>query len=173
MHLTTTETDILVAGIPAAAAIIVGALAALTAYLANKRENRRQLYSEAVKAAVAWEEMLYRVRRRAQDEERDLVNRFHDVQSDISYYRAWVGSESKHMQRSYDRLVRGVKKATGELINAAWADGVRPIPGNALQGEAQPDLSSVVDAFLEDVRSQLSPWFWRKLAVRSRNQEEQ
>lgn len=171
MHLTTTETDILVAGIPAAATIIVGALAALTAYLANKRENRRQLYSEAVKAAVAWEEMLYRVRRRAQDEERDLVNRFHDVQTDITYYCAWVGSESKFMKRSYDRLVRKVKAATQDLITAAWEDGVRPVPGNALDGEAHPDISECVEAFLTDVRSQLSPWFWRKIAVRWRNRE--
>lgn len=170
MHLTTTETDILVAGIPAAATIIVGLLAALTAYLANKRESRRQLYSEAVKAAVAWDEMLYRVRRRASEEERELVNRFHDVQCQISYYCAWVGSESKFMKRSYDRLVREIKAATQDLITAAWEEEVRPIPGNALDGEAHPNISPLVEAFLKDVRSQLSPWPWRKIAVRWRNQ---
>lgn len=173
MRITTTETDILVAGIPAGAAIIVGLLTALTAFLASKRENRRQLYSEATKAAVAWDEMLYRVRRRASDEERELVNRFHDVQDQISYYRAWIGSESKWMKRSYDRLVRGVKQAAGELITAAWAGQIRPIPGNALPGETNPDISPFVDAFLQDVRSQLSPWFWRKLAVRWRNRGRQ
>lgn len=173
MHLTTTETDILVAGIAAAATVVVGLLAALAAYLANKRENRRQLYSQAVKAAVAWDEMLYRVRRRASEEERDLVNRFHEVQSQISYYCAWVGSESKYMKRSYDRLVREVKAATQDLITTAWGEAVRPIPGNALTGEAHPNISPFVEAFLKDVRSQLSPWFWRKLAVRWRNREGQ
>ncbi len=171
MHITTTQTDLLVAGIPAAATIVVALLAALTAYLANKRENRRHLYSEATKAALAWEEMLYRVRRRSGDQDRDLVNRFHDGQDQITYYRAWVGSESMYMQRSYDRLVSGVKQTTGELITGAWADDIRPVPGNALPGETMPDLSRFTDAFLKDVRSQLSPWFWRKLAVRWRNRE--
>ena len=162
-------TDVLAASIPAAATVIVALLTALAAYLAGKRERRRRLYSEAVKSAVAWQELLYRVRRRAREDERELVNRFHDCQDQISLYRAWVGSESVYVQRSYDRLVGAVKSQTQGLITAAWDDPVRPIPGNALDAEEQPDVTPATDAFLKDVRSQLSPWPWRKVAVRYRN----
>jgi hypothetical protein len=63
-----------------------------------------------------------------------------------------------------------VKQATQGLIKTAWDQEIRPIPGNALPDEAQPDIASFTENFLKDVRSQLSPWFWRKLAVRGRNQ---
>ena len=155
--------------IPAATAIAVASLSALAAYLASKRERRRALYSEAVKAAVAWEEMLFRVRRRSADQERELVDTFHTLQDDLTYHRAWVGSESKYMKRSYDKLAAEVKKATAELITEAWTKPIRPVPGNALPDDVCPELAPFVDAFLRDVRSHLSPWFWRKLAVVWRN----
>lgn len=155
--------------IPAATAIAVASLSALAAYLASKRERRRTLYSEAVKAAVVWEEMLFRVRRRSADQERELVDTFHALQDDLTYHRAWVGSESKYMKHSYDKLTTEVKKATAELITEAWAKPIRPAPGNALPDEVCPELAPYIDAFLCDVRSHLSPWFWRKLAVVWRN----
>jgi hypothetical protein len=167
--MTTTETDIVVAAIPAAATVTVGVLAALAAYLASKRERRRVLYSEATKAALAWKEMLYRVRRRRNGQEQALVDQFHEIQNQINYYHAWVGSESAYIQHSYDRLVAGIKAATGRLISEAWAEAVRPLPANATPGDEHPDLTPLVDRFLRDVRSQLSPWPWRKLAVRYRN----
>jgi hypothetical protein len=163
---------LLVAGIPAAATIVVALLAALTAYLASKRERRRQLYSEAVKAAVAWEEMLFRVRRREASQERALIDRFHDLQDQLTFYQAWVGSESKYMSRSYESLVAGVKARTQDEINKAWAEPIRPVPGNGRPKDVNPALSDLTGRFLADVRSQLSPWFWRKLAIRYRNRAE-
>jgi hypothetical protein len=155
--------------VPAATAVAVACFSALAAYLAGKRERRRALYSEAVKAAVAWEEMLFRVRRRSAGEERELVDHFHELQDDLTYHRAWVGSESKYMKRSYDRLTTEVKRATAALITKAWAQPLRAPPGNALPDDEFPVLAPVVDGFLSDVRSHLSPWVWRKLAVAYRN----
>lgn len=172
MKLTETERTLLVAGIAAAATISVALFTALAAYLASKREPRRVLYSEAVKAAVGWKEMVYRVRRREAGQERMLIDRFHDLQDELAYYQAWIGSDSKYMKRSYDRFVAGVKRKTEELITQAWADPVRPAPGNAQAGDEHPDLTGLIASFLEDVRSHLSPWPWPKVAAAWRNRQE-
>lgn len=155
--------------VPAATAVSVAILAALAAYMAGKREQRRALYSEAIKVAVGWEEMLYRVRRRREVQEQDLIERFHELQDELTYHRAWVGTDSRYMKRSYDQLTRAVKDALAEPIKQAWADGIRPIPGNALAGDTFPDLDVPLDRFLADVRSHLSPQPWRKIALASRN----
>lgn len=160
---------VITTSITAGATLTVAILSLLAAYLAGKRERRRSLYSEAVRAAVAWRELLYRVRRRRAGQESELISAFHSAQDQLAYYQAWVGSDSRLMKRSYDRLVREVKAQTEDLIRSAWADPVRPIPGNAVDTDEHPDLSAAIDTFLKDVRSHLSPWPWRKLAVVGRN----
>lgn len=146
-------------------------IAALAAYLAHKRDRRRTLYSEATRAAVRWKEFLYRVRRREKGQERDLIQGFHGLQDELSYYQAWVGGDSKYMKRSYEKFVGEVKERTGKLIVAAWEEPIRAVPGNARPDDTHPDLSDVTDAFLKDVRSHLSPWPWRKLASAWRNRK--
>jgi hypothetical protein len=155
--------------VPAATAVIVAVLAALTAYMAAKREQRRALYSEAIKVAVSWEEMLFRVRRRCDGQEQELIERFHTLQDELTYHRAWVGTDSRYMKRSYDALTVAVKTATAEPIKQAWADRVRPVPGNALGSDTFPNVEEQLERFLTDVRSHLSPLAWRKLAVIKRN----
>jgi hypothetical protein len=163
---------VLIAILGACATVLVAIIAGLWAYLAGKREQRRLLYSEAVKAAVGWKEMLYRVRRREKGQERELINKFHDLQDQIAYYQAWIGSESEHMQRSYDRLVAAVKERTESLITAAWNEDIRPVPGNARPDDEHPKLSDLTDSFLVDVRAHLSPWWWQRRKVRERNPKE-
>lgn len=161
---------------PTTAAIIAGSVAltvavlsALSAYLAAKRQQRRVTYSEAVKAATAWTELLYRVRRRRRGQGPAIIELFHLAQENLAYYQAWVGAESPHMACSYRRLVTTVKAATEAEIQQAWQDPIRPIPGDALPNENHPDIDEAVGAFLKDVRSHLSPWPWRKLAMVRRN----
>jgi hypothetical protein len=74
-----------------------------------------------------------------------------------------------YMKRSYDTLTRAVKATTADPIKEAWADGVRPLPGNALASDTFPDIDAELDDFLADVRSHLSPMPWRKLALAARN----
>jgi hypothetical protein len=157
--------------IAASATVAVGAITAGTAYLASQRDRRRNLYGEAVKVAVGWKEQLYRVRRREQSVEREIINEFHRLQDSLAYHQAWIGSDSLYMKRSYDHLVAGVKARTESLITAAWAEPIRPTPGNAQSNDSHPEISDLVDDFLTDVRSHLSPWPWRKVAVRWRNRE--
>lgn len=144
-------------GIPLVVAVTA---AAVTWYLARLSERRR-LYAEATKAALAWLELLYRVRRRGSDDEvvvRALVDRFHDAQEQISFYEGWIGSESEGMAASYRTFVRGVKGKTEHLITEAWNRPPRPLPGNAVAGEDHPGgaVSELTDEFLRQVRNHLS-----------------
>lgn len=166
-----TSTEIAILGM--SVTIVVAVLSALAAYMASKRERRRLLYGDAVQAIVAWKELLYRVRRRSGEEDRELVGSFHVLQDKLTYFEAWIGSESKFMSRSYCRLVRAVKAATEPLIQSAWKGAIRPVPGDALPEDEHPDLQAPVDAFLDDVRSHLSPFPWRKIAVAWRNREQE
>lgn len=169
MALTETERALVVAGIAASATLVAATIAATAAYLASKRERRRLLYGEAFKAALGWHEMLYRVRRRRTDNEGELVETFHELQERLTYYQGWIASESRYMERSYKRLVAAVKGGTEPLIRQAWESPVRPVPGNALPADEHPTFDAESSRFLQDVRSFLSPLYFRKLAVVWRN----
>ncbi|KJF18047.1 hypothetical protein [Acidithrix ferrooxidans] len=160
-----------IALIGTATTVVVAILSALIAYMVAKRERRRTLYSEAIQAIVAWKEMLYRVRRRSGNQVYDLVAAFHDLQDKLSYYEAWIGSESKYMSRSYKRLVKAVKSKTDFLIRDAWKESIRDPAEYSLPSDDHPDLAPNVEAFLNDVRSHLSPYFWRRIALAYRNRE--
>lgn len=162
-----TSNEIAVLGM--ATTLVVTLLSALAAYLASKRDRRRSLYSEAVQAIVGWKEMLYRVRRRSDDQTSEVVKSYHELQDKLSFYQAWIGAESKYMSRSYARLVRGVKGETEVLINKAWQEPGRPTPGASAADDEHPDIISYVESFSADLRSHLSPLPWRKLAVAFRN----
>jgi len=166
-----TSNEIAILGM--ATTVTVAILSALTAYLAAKRERRRTLYSEATQSVVGWKEMLYRVRRRDKDQDKELVSQFHDLQDKLTYYQAWVGSESVYMSRSYSRLVKSVKGATDDLIRDAWDKTPSGHASNAGPDDVHPDIEQFVSDFLKDVRSHLSPLPWRKLAVAYRNHEGQ
>ena len=164
-----TSNEIAILGM--ATTVLVAILSALAAYLASKRDERRTLYSEAVQSIVGWKEMVYRVRRRTDEQTSDLVAAFHDYQDKLSYFQAWIAGESKYMSRSYARLVRDIKSKTEPLIREAWEQPVRPVPGHALATDEHPDISLATDAFAADLRSHLSPLPWRKLAVGWRNRD--
>lgn len=170
--LTDHQTSLVVAVVAGSVSLTVAVLGAFAAYLAAKRQQRRATYSEAVRAATAWKELLYRVRRRQAGQEAEIIEHFHQAQDDLSYYQAWVGAESQYMARSYQRLVKAVKDATEEAIQSAWKEEIRPVPGDALPGEPHPNLDEAVGVFLQDVRSHLSPWPWRKIAMVRRNRKD-
>jgi hypothetical protein len=162
MNLTSTEV--------ALASVAVAAASGLSAYLAVKRDRRRALYGQAVQEILKWNEMVYRVRRRDPSEDRELIHSFHEIQESLSYSQAWIASESKYLDRSYLRLVDAIKDDCLAPINAAW-EQVRPIPGAPLPGDVHPAPQKHVDLFMRDVRSHLSPWFWRRLALAYRNRK--
>lgn len=164
---------------PAVAAALVAAIAgllgkALAFLVAGPRDRRRALYGAAYRDAMAWTEMLYRVRRRANTEEaeRALIERFHELQEQIDLQRGWLGSESVYLARSYCRVVEAIKGSTLPLIQRAWEiPGRKPAEIDA-GGEEHPDCEAASLRFLFDIRLHLSiiPFFpWLLLAWRNRN----
>lgn len=163
--------DLLVGALAALAVVLTAVIAAFSAYAASKRQRRRQMYGEATKAALAWLEMLHRVRRRGgrPDDEAEIVERFHELQDSIGYFQGWIGSESKYLSRSYQRFVVQIKACVAEPLRAAWANPPSKNPGRGGGDGQSPDAGEATDRFLKDVRSHMSPWPWRKFALAWRN----
>jgi hypothetical protein len=136
-----------------------------------RRDRRRKLYSEAYKAAMSWVEMLYRVRRRCEGQDQELIRRFHDVQDEISYYEGWLTTESPALGRSYRRLVAAVREATSPLIQEAWAQPIRAVDQHTRADDGHPSVRAVRRAFLLDAREHLSLRFWVHHRVEQRNPE--
>lgn len=171
-ELTAPQATIIAAGIALLSAVLVAVLSAFIARVFVGRDRRRQMYGEAFRVALEWREMVYRVRRRDNSKEHDrvLIDRFHDLQERLDYYEGWIGSESRYMRRSFERLVQSVKIATKDDLQAAW--NARGRPGNADPDGNRPTVpQSVTDSFLRDVRSHLSLQPWRWIAVWWRNWE--
>jgi hypothetical protein len=167
------QLKLVAAGAAASAAVIVAVLSAFLARVFAGRDRRRQMYGEAFRAALEWQEMLYRVRRRdkSDEAERVILDRFHDLQERLNYYEGWIGSESKYMRRSYRDLVEKQKLATRALIQEAWDKPGKK--GNAADGDLHPDAGgsrTAPDVFLRDVRNHLSvqPWRWFMVIIRNR-----
>lgn len=155
---------------PAVAAAVIASLAAIVSTVAatvrGPRDRRRELYSRAFQDALAWREGLYRVRRRdnSPQQERELVDRFHDPQERIDHHRAWLASESTFLARSSCTLVAHTKDQCQPLIAAAWADPGEPPSSFSHAGRNHPTgVDEQARRFLFDVRLHL----WSSLVVPS------
>ncbi len=161
-----------ISGVIPWAAVAAGLFALLGLALGRlyeRRDRRRTLYSEAYKAALAWVEMLYRVRRRDPEQPYELAAQFHKLQEDINFYQGWIDSESIAFGRAYQRLVLEVKAMTLPDIQAAWANGpVDPRHGFSLEGETHPPVETAKQQFLCDLRAHLSLKPADRLMLRSR-----
>jgi hypothetical protein len=167
---TPAEATVWAAMIAFGSAVAVAILSAWIARVFVGRDRRRQMYGEAFRAAMEWKEMLYRVRRRdnTMENDRDIINRFHDLQQRIDYYEGWIGSESRYMRRSFTKLVKAAKAATQNEIRRAWDK--RGKSGNADLRDVHPSVDPAIqDQYLSDVRAHLSIQPWRWLAVWWRN----
>lgn len=165
-----------ITGIIPWAAVVAGivTLAALALGRANERRDRRRtLYSEAYRAALAWVEMLYRVRRRDPARPYELAAQFHTLQEAIDFHEGWIESESIAFGRAYRRLVLEVKARTLREIQTAWAaDPHNPAGGFSLQDETHPNLAFAKRQFLTDLREHLSLLPAKRFALRARYSDE-
>lgn len=148
-----------VIGVVAGSAVLA---ALLTHYLElNERERnkRKEVYAEALQAALAWREMLYRVRRRqtTKEDERAITDQFHNLQERLDYYDGLVWSHSKSLGRSYRKLVKKVRSSTLPLIRKAWK--AKPIPPQSYDPEKleSPQFKNELAAFMDDVVRQTKP----------------
>jgi hypothetical protein len=159
------------AAITAAATVLLALLRAFAYVITGKRERERALYGDAYRAAMAWRQMLYRVRTRAPGTEHELLKRFDKLQVRIDFYRGWTASEGHSIGRSYARFVKDVQDCTSPLLEKAWMmTNEERLPWNAKRDSAgHPPTDAASDLFLMDVRSHLSLWLIPKLAVLWRN----
>lgn len=170
------DPPVLAALIAAASALLLAVLRALASLFSAARDRRRELYGRAYRDAMAWVETLYRIRRRASgpQAERELVERFHDLQERIDYHRGWLGSESRYLAHSYCQLVLAIKRATEPLIQVSWQQPPRSPGGPAPAEERHPHVEAHTLRFLTDVRLHLSLWPLLPLArLAWRNREEE
>ncbi len=159
----------LVAGIVAVTLAVLRGLALL---MVAGQDRRRKLYAEAYEAAMAWGEMVHRVRRRGEGDEaeRKLIDKFHDLQLKLSYYEGWTATEGKALGRSYCRFVEEAKEKASPLIAQARTKPGHPF-GEPTEDGDQLDLTEERDRFLRDVRAQLSLWWFPRLGVMWRNRQ--
>lgn len=156
--------------VAAAAALLVALLNAFYAQWAARRDRRRDLYSDAYKAAMAWVEMLYRVRRRDPSSEAELVDRFHTLQEEIAYFDGWLSTEASELASSYRSLVEAVRAEVSPLIIEAWQEQARPPAEGRREEDRDPDVLAASGQFLLDAREHLSLWPWVRRRVAQRNQ---
>lgn len=163
------QIKLLLAGIAVVGTLLSVVVGAVVSSVNARSMRRRAEYGEALKSVVAWAEMPFRVRRReGTAEDRELRERFHQLQEDLACHRGLIGSESKYVERSYARLVREVKAKCEQPSKDAWARTLTDEDAADLTGS---DIDRDVAEFLQDVRRHLSPWPWRKFALAWHNRE--
>ena len=159
-------------GVPVAivVAALMGAISiatlAINAWLSGHRERKnrqRDVFSKAFAAAVAYEEFPYVVRRRRaslpEDERLRISTELRKVQEDISYYTAWLSTESRHVAEVYETLIAKMRELAGQEIHNAWA--AQPIEHDAEMNIPDFGLGKLAQhkkAYLDAVDSHLSIW---------------
>lgn len=143
--------EVTVALIGGTASLIVFALTALVASVKDRDNRRRDIYARAFQSIAAYKEFPYVVRRRrggdlsvAADERARISEDLRKVQEDLSYFSAWMGTESPRVAASYRGLVAETRRVAGQQIHTAWSEA----PVAADNGMNMPDLGL----------SELQPW---------------
>ena len=133
----------------------------------ERTNEKRIVFAKSYETVLAWQEMLYRVRRRedGQEAERKLVNRFHDLQELLNYNQGILSAESKSLGKSYKRFVTKVKKENVDLIQEAWQQKTRKPYHGTPSNEKHPDINGIANEYLKDIRQWLVWWQLPKLAV--------
>jgi hypothetical protein len=112
---------------------------------------------------MAWTELVYRVRRRTEEGQGELLERLHRLQEEIAYYQGWLTTEAPQLGASYERLVEHVRVEVRPLLREAWSQPVRPPWEGTPEGEREPDVREASMRYLRDVRQHLSPWCWVRI----------
>lgn len=136
------------AGVVLAAAI--AAFATVLLHWSNQREVRRdrkrELCGKAIADALAWLELPYRIRRRVDDEPdtlQDLVDRMHQLQESLLFYRGWLQVELPEAHEEFVSVVSAVKAAAASAIQQAWESRPSSEAKDMNIGELQIDRTAV------------------------------
>jgi hypothetical protein len=110
---------------------LIAASVALTGYVmtqaANRRQQKAKLFAEAIEAVKAFEELPFRIAKRAASDgptRAELGNRVSDLFVKLGLYRAWLQIESPLAGEAYVLLLDRTHAEVGPHRKAAWARAV-------------------------------------------------
>ena len=163
----------LVLGSAVVAAIISSSISLLLQYSSSYRQDisrRRELYAKALAACAAYREFPFAIRRRRQNdlegERLRLSEAIRQVQQDLSFYAAWIESESVAVARAYRALLTETRRVAGGYMRDAWN---APAPSTDaemnIEGISYAEITPLETGYLAAVREHLTPWWRRAVAT--------
>lgn len=172
--LATVPVEVTVALIGGTVSIVVFALTASVASVKDRDNRRRDTYARAFQAVAAYKEFPYVVRRRrsgdtstAADERARISEDLRGVQADLSYFSAWMDTESSRVASTYRKLIAELRRVAGQQIHDAWAEAaVSDDNGMNMPDLGLGRLEEWEKAFLSAASDHLSfvPWRrWKQL----------
>jgi hypothetical protein len=149
---------------PAIIAALVAFLGTLATIAYNglraRRDRQREMFARAFAAVADYWEFPYVVRRRRPDQpeaERVRISEaLRDVQSQLSFYQAWIAIEAPKVASAYEDLVSATRRIMGGQIHEGWNEP--PARSDAemnISGIRRNGLQDKADAYLAAVRDHL------------------
>lgn len=161
-----------------AATLAGGLLTGLVSYTKSQRARRRRIIAEAVQTAFDRAEIAYKLLRRPTDptllaqDDLDIRNEMHHIQSKTEYYIAILSSESVWLGACYEKLINEIKRQTKPLMQDAWTQKPKGV-GVKLENSVPIDLTTARKEFILEVQRYFNPirraWFatvyrlWRSI----------
>jgi hypothetical protein len=164
----------LVTGIIAGFVALIGFL---LNQLANRRERKSKVYAEALRAIKTYQELPYRIRRRASSDgpTREAIgNRISDVYTEIAFYLAWLQIDSTEVGTAYRDLVHQTKTSATGHWSKAWEEPVMTRDEEVyLKDQYVYDNDPELAICLLAMQRELSPWslFYRHSTRRLLNKQ--
>ena len=155
--------SLIVGAIGVVASLLTTGAAVWWKHRREDRDRRREHFANALVAVSQYLEFPYVIRRRGssdpESERLRISSELKEVQAQITFYQAWLRTESKHGGRAYDRLVDEVRRVAGGQMNQAWREhAITDDEGMNVPGIDRGEYLQLRDAYLEVVQRRLS---WR------------
>jgi hypothetical protein len=146
----------------ALAAVLLTAVGYLITQRTARRDRLAKSYAEALEAVAAYEELPYRIRRRAgMNYREELGRRISDVQESLFFHRAWIKLESEAAGDAYDALVRKAKQRGGRYRKQAWGEPMANDDASMhFEGEYTYENENEREACVRAMRNELNRWRW-------------
>lgn len=128
----------------------------------QKNERKREVFSSAYAAVVAYKEFPYLVRRRngnSAEERQRISEELREGQKSLAYYTAWLATESHTVASAYSHLVTKLRAVAGGCIHEAWMKP--PVESDENMNINDIDLDALTpfeEAFIQAITDDLSWW---------------
>ena len=149
--------------ISASVSIIVSLFTLWRTGAREREDRRREMFSKAYAAIQEYKEFPYVIRRRGtSDPEKErlrISTELKRIQVELSFYSAWLKTESSKVHRAFDDLLTQTRLIAGGAMRESWK---KPAVGCDLQMNISDidltGLSKYESAYLEEVTDHLSIW---------------